>query len=230
MQKIAIVTGASGNLGQAVAKRFIEDGCKVIGTVHIGDTKQIKLPSDKFEQVAIDLADETATSEFIANQISKNKQLDIAVLTVGGFAMGNVADTSTSEINKQYKLNFETAYNTARPIFLQMKKQGTGRIFLIGSRPGLAAAAGKNMIAYSLAKSLLFHLAQLLNDEAKGSDIFTAVVVPGTIDTPQNRQSMPKADFKSWVKPEQIAEVISFHCSEASSIIREPIIKVYGNS
>jgi NAD(P)-dependent dehydrogenase (short-subunit alcohol dehydrogenase family) len=149
---------------------------------------------------------------------------------VGGFAMGDIAGTSTGDIMKQYKLNFETAYNMVRPIFIEMKKQNTGRIFLVGSRPGLDATSGKGMIAYGLAKSLVFRLAELMNEEGKAHNIVTSVIIPGTIDTPQNRLAMPDADFSKWVSAEEIANTISFFCSEGARSIREPLIKMYGNS
>ena len=69
-----------------------------------------------------------------------------------------------------------------------------------------------------------------MNDEAKSHNVVTAVIVPSTIDTPQNRQSMPNADPTKWVKPEQIAEVIYFHCTDGASALREPILKVYNNA
>jgi NAD(P)-dependent dehydrogenase (short-subunit alcohol dehydrogenase family) len=111
-----------------------------------------------------------------------------------------------------------------------MMKQNSGNIFLIGSRPGLNAAAGKGMVAYGLGKSLIFRLAELMNDEAKGHNVTTSVVVPGTIDTPQNRKAMPDANFSNWVKPEAIADAIYFYCSDKASAIREPVIKLYGNA
>jgi NAD(P)-dependent dehydrogenase (short-subunit alcohol dehydrogenase family) len=154
----------------------------------------------------------------------------VAVLTVGGFAMGHIADTSTADILKQYKLNFETAYNIARPVFVQMMKQNGGRIFLIGSRPGLDATDSKGMVAYGLGKSLIFRLAELLNDEGEAQGVVTSVVVPSTIDTPQNRKAMPKADFNRWVKPEEIADTIYYYASDAAKSIREPVIKMFGNS
>lgn len=83
------------------------------------------------------------------------------------------------------------------------------------------------MVAYGLSKSLIFHLAELMNDEAKGKNIVTNVVVPGTIDTPQNRSAMPDADFNNWVKPEAIAEIIYWHCTNNASVLRENILKVY---
>ena len=227
---VAIVTGAAGNLGQAVAKKFIEEGYKVIGVTEPAHNETLDFSVNVFEQRAVDVSNEDASQKFIADVITKYKSIDAAVLTVGGFAMGNITDTKTSDIEKQYKLNFETAYNIARPVFMQMIKQNSGRIFLIGSKPGLSHTNSKGMIAYSLGKSLIFRLAELMNDEAKGHNVVTNVIVPSTIDTPQNRKAMPDADYSKWVKAEEIAAVIYYHCSKEAAILREPVIKVYGNS
>jgi NAD(P)-dependent dehydrogenase (short-subunit alcohol dehydrogenase family) len=228
--KTAIVTGASGNLGKAVIRRFIDEGYKVIGTIIPNDSVSLDFPPDKFETNVVDLMNEDDSAKFVASVISTYHSIDAAVLTVGGFAMGSIAGTTTSDIAKQYKLNFETAYNIARPVFEQMIKQNNGRIFFIGSRPGLDANSGTGMVAYGLGKSLIFRLAELMNNEAKGTNVVTSVIVPSTIDTPQNRKAMPGADPAKWVKPEAIAEVIYFYCTEAASILREPLIKVYNNS
>jgi len=228
--KTAIVSGASGNMGQAVVKKFIDEGYKVIGTIIPDDPVPLDFPADKFEKIVVDLMNEDDSSKFVNNIISKYGSVDAAVLTVGGFAMGSVAETKTSDIGKQYKLNFETAYNVARPVFVQMLKQNSGRIFIIGSKPGLNAMHGKGMVAYGLAKSLIFRLAELMNGEAKGTNVVVSVIVPSTIDTPQNRKAMPDSDPEKWVKPEAIADVIYFYCTDQASVLREPVIKVYNNA
>jgi len=228
MTKIAIVTGASGNLGQAVVQKFLAEGITVIGTILHNDT--VTMDDTKLEKVIVDLTDEENSSQFVESVVAKHGSIDAAVLTVGGFAMGNIAETKTADIIKQYKLNFETAYNIARPVFLQMMKQNSGRIFLIGSRPGLNTKNAKGMVGYSLAKSLIFRLAELINEEAKGHDVVASVIVPSTIDTPQNRKAMPDADFNNWVKAEEIAATIYYYCSDVARSLREPVIKVYGNS
>jgi NAD(P)-dependent dehydrogenase (short-subunit alcohol dehydrogenase family) len=222
--KSVLVTGANGNLGEAVVKKFIAEGYHVTGTVHKDTT------ATGYDAVKVDLTDEKAAHELVAKLIEKNKTIDVAVLTVGGFAMGKIADTSAADILHQYKLNFETAYHVAQPVFQQMMKQGSGRIFLVGSRPGIDMHNSKGMVAYGMAKSLLFRLAELLNDEGKGHNVVTNVVVPSTIDTPPNRESMPGADFSKWVKPEAIADVIYFYSSEEANVLREPVIKVYNNA
>ena len=228
--KTAIVTGASGNMGQAVVKKFLEEQFRVVGTIIPNDPVALDIQHANFEKVVVDLMNESAANDFVSSVIAKNESIDAAILTVGGFAMGKIVDTTTADINKQLKLNFETAYNVARPVFTQMMKQGNGRIFLIGSRPGSDMHHSKGMVAYGIAKSLIFRLAELLNDEAKGHNIVASVIVPSTIDTPQNRQGMPDADFSKWVKAEAVADAIYFYCTNEASVIREPIIKVYNNS
>ena len=228
--KTIIITGASGNLGQAVVKKFLAEGYNVIGTIIPNDPVAIDINDSRFEKVVVDLMSEEASQKFVESIILKYKTIDAAVLTVGGFAMGKIAETKTSDISKQYKLNFETAYNVSRPVFIQMMQQKSGRIFMIGSKAGSNMKNSKGVVAYGLAKSMIFRLAELMNDEAKGHNVVANVIVPSTIDTPQNRQSMPDADFSKWVKAEQIADVIYFYCTDKAAVLREPVIKVYNNA
>jgi NAD(P)-dependent dehydrogenase (short-subunit alcohol dehydrogenase family) len=229
LNKTAIITGAPGNLGQAVVKKFLDEGYTVVGTSHSKSAGTD--PTQKtFEEVAVDLLNEESCKKLVNDVIEKYGRVDVAVLTAGGFTMGNIDSTTTGDIYKQYQLNFETTYNIARLIFMQMIKQNSGRLFLIGSRQGLDASRGKESIAYTLSKSLIFRLAEIMNAEAKGKNVITAVIVPGTIDTPPNRKSMPEADFSSWVKPSQIADVILFYSGEGADAVREPVIKMYNKA
>jgi NAD(P)-dependent dehydrogenase (short-subunit alcohol dehydrogenase family) len=232
--KTAIVTGAAGNLGQAVVKKFIENDYEVWGTVHShlqkSDSENNFQMNENPKEIALNLLDEEACELLVDKVVAINKKIDVAVLTAGGFTMGNIAATKASDIAKQYQLNFETAYNMARPVFIQMMKQNSGRIFLVGSKAGLNTSNANGVSAYGLSKSLLFRLAELMNAEAINKNVVVSVIVPGTIDTPQNRRSMPGADFSTWVLPSQIADVIYFYSGEEAGVIRNPVIKVYGNS
>ena len=227
--KTVIVTGAAGNLGQAIVKKFLDEDFTVIGTTTNNDALPFS-GNARFESAVVDLANEEETQKFADAIIKKHGTIDIAVLTVGGFAMNKIADTPVAGIKKQYKLNFETTYIIARLVFIQMMKQGSGRIFLTGSRTGSEMRLSKGMIAYGLSKSLIFRLAELMNDEAKGTNVVTSVISPSTIDTPQNREAMPDADFSKWVTPEAIAAVVYNYCAPGMSAIREPVIKVYNNA
>jgi NAD(P)-dependent dehydrogenase (short-subunit alcohol dehydrogenase family) len=229
MRKV-LVTGASGNMGKALITKFLGEGDYVIGTVIPGDPAELDIDNANFEKVTVDLLSSEGAETFISSIIEKHQTIDVAVLTVGGFVMGTIEETTTTQIAKQISLNFETTYNIARPVFTRMMKQTSGRIFMTGSKPGLDARYGKGMVAYSLGKSLVFRLAELMNTEAKGTNVVTTVIVPGTIDTPQNRKAMPDADFSKWVSAESMAEVISFYCTGQASAITEPVVKLYNNS
>ena len=209
--KTAIVTGTSGNLGQAVVKKYLTENFAVEG---IGS---LSIDSPHYHTVTVNLTDEIAAGQWIQSVISKHATIDVAVLTVGGFEMNDIAHTNSSAIAKQIQLNFETAYNVAKPVFVQMLKQASGRIFLIGSKAGLDMKNSKGMVAYGLSKSLLFRLSELMNDEAAGTGVKTVVIVPSTIDTPQNRAAMPGADFSKWQTPEFIADIIFNNCIGATT-------------
>lgn len=230
MKRTVIITGASGNLGKAAVDKFIAAGYSVVATVSPGKTLGFETAGDVVTYEA-DLTNEMNVTEVIRQIIADRKTIHAAVLLVGGFASGGIEQTDGSSLKKMYTLNFETSYFVARPTFLQMKQQADGgRIILVGARPALNPAEGKDLLAYSLSKSLLFKLAELLNIEGSSRNIVTSVVVPGVIDTPANRNSKPDADFSQWVTPEAIAETMVFNCSDAAAPFRETIYKVYGRS
>ncbi len=218
--KNIIVTGASGNLGRAVVQKFLDENWQVTGTVIPGDNVDLGITQDSFKKVIADLMNEEAASATVQGIIQQQGKINAAILTVGGFEMGSIAETKTSDIAKQYQLNFETAYNMARPVFMQMMKQGSGRLFLIGSQPGKDMQNSKGMVAYGLSKSLIFRLAELMNDEAKDTDVITCVVIPSTIDTPQNRKAMPDADFSKWITPQKLADSIYLNCTATENVKR----------
>lgn len=223
------ITGGSGNMGKAVIEKFLASGDKVTATLAPAEKKP-EFEGGTVNWLEVDLADEENSQRILDTEYRKQGKVDAAVLTVGGFAAGNLENTRAADIQKMLNLNFITAFNTVKPIFLRMKEKGAGRIFLIGARPGINMADSTGIIAYGLSKSMIFRLAELLNAEAKGTRVVVHVIVPSTIDTPQNRKSMPDVDPEKWVKASQIADIIHFHCSPAADPIREPVIKIYNQA
>jgi NAD(P)-dependent dehydrogenase (short-subunit alcohol dehydrogenase family) len=225
-----IITGANGNLGSAVTHAFLGKGYDVIATVAEQSMVKDMPVAEKLNTVVVDLSKEEEADSFVKNQIQHYGKIDGALLLVGGFAMGNIASTPGSDIKKQISLNFETAYYVVRPLFAHLMEKGSGRIVLIGARPAINPSQGKDLIAYGLSKSLLFKLAEFLNEEARGRNVAIAVAAPSTLDTPLNRKSMPLVNPDDWVKPAALAEVLEFIVSDKASILREPILKVYNNA
>ena len=104
--KTVVITGASGNLGQAVVKKFIDEGYFVVGTIVPNDTVQMDFPEDKFKKIVVDLMNEDDAQKFIDGVIAKHESIDAAVLTVGGFAMGKIAETKTYRHYEAIQIKF----------------------------------------------------------------------------------------------------------------------------
>ncbi|MBS1665712.1 MAG: SDR family NAD(P)-dependent oxidoreductase [Bacteroidetes bacterium] len=230
MQKTILISGANGNLGSATVKKFLDEGYKVIAVDHSGTHLGFAASHDNFELRAVDLTNEAAVEDFLDEIVELYGRIDGALLLAGGFAMGDIAATDGDALKKMFSTNFDTAYFAARVLFQHMLSNGYGRLVFIGARPALKPEQGKGALAYALSKSLLFELAGLLNATAKGKNVVASVVAPSTIDTSINRKSMPDADPETWVKPEQIADLLEFICSDKGDPIREPIYKIYNNA
>src|ERR1044071_9061340 len=225
--KNVLITGAAGNLGTAVVDKFLSEQWNVIAIIDPKHSHNLKPPVKIY---AADLTDESDVNQVIPKIIAGNGNIDAALLLVGGFAAGKIDATDGAALRSQMSLNFETAYFTARPLFQQMVKQNGGRIVLVASKTALISQVGKDFVAYSLSKFLLTKLAELLNAEGNPKNVVCSVIAPSTIDTETNRKSMPKADFSKWVKPSDIAESVFFLVGDKGTILREPILKVYGGS
>jgi NAD(P)-dependent dehydrogenase (short-subunit alcohol dehydrogenase family) len=99
--KTIIITGASGNMGQAVVKKFMDEGYMIVSTLAPADPSGIDIKGKNLETAIVDLANENDARQFVEMVAIKHASIDVAVLTVGGFAMGKIADTKTADILKQ---------------------------------------------------------------------------------------------------------------------------------
>jgi len=224
-----IITGANGGLGTAVTNRLVEDGYRVLAVTGVsgpGALAKIK----NLTSFQVDLMNQDQAESFVNNAIM-TADLNAAVLLVGGFAMGRLADTRKEDLEKMIGLNFYSAFNIVKPLMKHfLSRPEGGRFILVGSRPGLDASAGKDFFAYSLSKAMVFKLAEFINAEGKDKGVDAVVIVPSTIDTESNRKAMPNADFSRWVPPAAIADTVAFYLSPAGKMIREGIVKLYNRS
>jgi len=228
--KTILITGASGALGSVVTGQFLQKGYQVIAPLHSEKGIDALPKHANLHTAIIDLANEAATNSLIENLVEQYRTIEVGILLAGGFAGGDIRTTNLAAIHQQVAINFETAYTVLRPLFVHMLQNKQGRIVLTGSQVSLTPKKGKTSLAYSLSKSLLFHLAEILNEEAKGTNVVTTVVVPSTIDTEANRTAMPGSDFTKWVQPGHLAQILEFIVSEKADALREPVFKVYNQA
>lgn len=225
MNRNIIITGAAGNLGNAVVEKFKREGFRVIAIVSPGQGEEMEEANDIYE---MDVTDEESVSEFAKEYtVQYGSELEAVATLVGGFSLGNFDDTTKSDIEKMIQLNFFSAYNFVKAFLPVFKKSQKGTFLLVGARPALQLADGLSTVAYTLSKSMVVNLSELVAEEVKGTDICSHVFVPSIIDTPPNRKSMPDADFAKWVSPDEIAEAM--HFAVANPALRQTAFKLYGS-
>jgi NAD(P)-dependent dehydrogenase (short-subunit alcohol dehydrogenase family) len=224
-----LLTGGAGGLGRSITQNLLNSGHTVLATLEPGGHALDTQPN--LVTYELDLTDEAGCQALVQKIAVEHGRIDAAILLVGGFAMGSITDTDFAAIDRMIRLNFQTTYQVARPVFEQMSQQAEGgRFVLIGARPALVPSAGKNLVAYALSKSLVIQLSEILNASGKDKNIVSTVLIPSTIDTPTNRKSMPDADPSNWVKPEDIAELIDFVVFGPGKMLRESVLKVYNKA
>jgi NAD(P)-dependent dehydrogenase (short-subunit alcohol dehydrogenase family) len=204
--KHILITGATGNLGTVVVEFFAARGYTVFALVSPGKTPS-ENQSANLTFWETDLTDEGSTAHVVGKIVKQHGPVDAAFLLAGGFAMGDLKASPLEAVHKMIAINFDTAYTVARAVHQHMNTQDAGgKVVFVGAKPAFEMGSGSAMMGYTLSKSMLFKLADMLNADSAKSKVSCSVIVPGTIDTLTNRQAMPKADFSTWVKPETIAQ------------------------
>lgn len=223
MSRNIIITGASGNLGSAVVEKFKREGYHIIALTHPGKEDIIEDADDSYE---VDVTNEEEVAAFVREFQLQYGELDALALLVGGFASGGFEKTSQADIEKMIHLNFFSAFHLVRGFLPIMQKQGKGTFLFVGARPAVELSGAKQMLAYTLSKSLVISLTEILGEEIKDSAIRAHVFVPSIIDTPVNREAMPDSDFTKWVRADEIAEAM--HYAVNTSALRNMTFKLYG--
>lgn len=229
-ERVILVTGAGGNLGSAVVQLLAGRGALLVAMERTEASLGRALSGLDAERVlavpGIDLRDPAASRSLVDHALQRFGRVDGLVHTVGGFAMADSDGWDLAHWMGLLEINLVTTLNLSRAVAAAMRSSGRGSIVTIGS--AAAARAGRGMAAYAAAKSAVLRLTESLADELKTHGVRANCVLPGTIDTPQNRAAMPKADTSRWVTPAEIAEVIAFLLSDAASGVTGSGIPVTG--
>ena len=216
--KRVVVTGAAGVLGRAVADAFHAANADVTGI----DIVETRPPYRSIVADLIDPDDARRAADDIGH-------IDILANIAGGFTMGeSVAETTDETWDFMFNLNARTVLNMVRAVVPGMRDRGAGKIINIGARAALRGTGA--MGAYCASKSVVLRLTESLADELKASGINVNCILPSIIDTPRNREDMPKATFSTWVAPEEVAAVVMFLASDAANAIHGASIPVEGLS
>jgi NAD(P)-dependent dehydrogenase (short-subunit alcohol dehydrogenase family) len=232
--KVILVAGGTGGLGRSVSLAFLKNGAKVIVTYR--NQKEFATLRDEagpanssLEGVQVDVTDEAAVNQSVNHIVAENGRLDAMVNTIGGYAGGiKLWELDTKIFDQMLASNLRAGYALSRAAIVPMLKQKHGAIVNVAAKAALDHAAGA--AAYAASKAAAVAMIDSLAADAKGSGVRVNSILPSIIDTAANRKAMPNADYASWPKPEDIAQVILFLCSEDAKVVHGAAIPVYGNS
>ncbi|MCU0766169.1 MAG: SDR family NAD(P)-dependent oxidoreductase [Gammaproteobacteria bacterium] len=232
-QRVVIVTGAAGNLGAAVAAAFAARGDRLAlldrDVGRLDETRRSLGLDAGTALLAVDLLSAVSTADAAAEVVARLGRVDVLANIAGGFTMGPpLHETPDADWDLMMGLNARSVLNMCRAVVPHFRRQGGGRVVNVAARAALEGKA--RMGPYCASKAAVITLTETLAAEHRDHGITANCILPGTIDTPQNRASMPDADFSRWVPPAALADVIVFLASDAARAITGAAIPVYGRS
>jgi NAD(P)-dependent dehydrogenase (short-subunit alcohol dehydrogenase family) len=222
--RTVLVTGGTGGLGAAVTRVFLDDGWQVVVPWIVEEELQRVAEHERLTLVRADLSDPAEVARAVD---AAGSSLRALVNLVGGFAMhGRIHETPIETFEEQLRLNLRPTYLACAAAAPRMLEAGGGAIVCVSSRAALRAFPGA--VGYVVSKAAVLALVDALDAEYRRDGIRVNAVLPSVIDTPANRRSMPDADFDTWVRPDEIARVIGFLCSDDASATSGAHVPVYG--
>lgn len=228
-----MVAGGTGGLGRAVSLAFLEELATVTVTYQ-REAELLALQQAAGKRVGslkgyrVDVTDESAAQQVAQTVIANHGRVDVLVNCIGAYAGGTpLWEVDSKVFDQMLALNVRSGYVLSRAIVPQMLKQGSGAIVNVASRAAFDHAAGA--AAYATSKAAAVAMIDSLAADLKGTGVRANSILPSIIDTDANRKAMPDSDFTKWPKPEEIARVILFLCSDDAKLIHGASIPVYGN-
>ena len=232
--KVVLVAGGTGGLGRAVSIAFLQERAKVVVTYR-KEEEFVALKNAAGPHASllrghqVDVTNESAVRQLIERVLGEHGRLDALVNAVGAYAGGvKLWELEPSVFELMLALNLRSGYVLSRTVVPAMLKEGSGAIINVASKAAFDHAGGA--AAYAASKAAAVAMMDSLADDLKGTGMRVNSILPSIIDTEANRKAMPIADFAKWPKPEEIARVILFLCSEDAKVIHGAAIPVYGNT
>jgi NAD(P)-dependent dehydrogenase (short-subunit alcohol dehydrogenase family) len=226
MERTVIVTGGTGGLGAAVTRTLLDGGWRVVVPWYEERELERVEEHDRLVLVQADLTDPDSAANVVAQA---GEALCGLVNLVGGFAQGGrVHETPVEEFERLLRLNLRPAYLMSAAAVQPMLARGGGAIVCVSARPAVQPFPGA--VGYITSKAAVLAFVDVLHAEYGGEGIRANAIMPSIIDTPANRESQPDADFDRWVKPDEIARVVAYLCSDDAGVISGGHIPVDGRA
>jgi len=223
--RIALVTGAKGGLGTYVTRAFLNAGATVAGVSR--SISQTDFDHPRFSAVPAEIGFQDQANAVVARVVEQFDRVDVIVHLMGGWAGGSLLENTTAEqFGRMIDVNLGSTFYVMSAGARAMRPRGSGRLLAIASKA--AVEPQPHAGAYSVSKAAVVALMRAFAAETRDTGITANAVLPGTMDTPQNRAAMPGADPSKWVHPCQVAELLVYLASDAAASVSGAAIPIYG--
>lgn len=223
--KVFVITGAKGGLGTFVTNAFLDAGAGVAGVSRSIAASDFDHPC--FAAIPAELSSRAAGDTVMGNAIARFGRVDGLVHLMGGWTGGTLLEeTDAATLDRMLDLNLKSAFYMMGAAAAVLRRQGVGRLLAIASKAAAEPAPGSG--AYSVSKAAVVSLMRTFALELRDTKVTANVVLPGTMDTPQNRAAMPNADPGGWVHPHQVAGLLVYLASDAAASVSGAALPIYG--
>lgn len=225
MDRVALITGASGGLGRVVAPAFVAAGYRV-SAVSL-DARARARATETWLEIRADLADGAAARRAVARTVEHFGKVDCLLHLVGAFDGGQtVEETDEAVWDAMLAANLRAAVNMMRAVVPEMRARGSGRIVVIGSSTALQPVV--TWSAFNAAIGGLSALVQTAAAELREAGVTVNALLPTTIDTDVVRGYLPDHDWSRWVDPAAMASMMLWLCSDHGRAVSGAMIPFIG--
>ncbi len=245
--KTALVTGASRNIGRAIALAFAAEGASLVLNTRVNQDELEAVAAEcrkagvRVVPVLADIADSVAVEAMVARGLAELGAIDVLVCNAAIRPHKSLADTSLEEWRRVLGVNLDSAFYLTRAVVPRMKERRSGCIIAIGGQSSITGRT--NTAAVTAAKHGLLGLVRSLAAELGPSGVRVNMVIPGTMDTerrysewyPEHREAPPASPEQlkqiplgRLGRPEEIADACVYLASDAATYVTGDTIRVMG--
>lgn len=234
-ERVVLVTGATGGLGRVVVKRLLAEGARVAAVYRseerLRELEEYVGGGRGLVGYSADVTDAASVASMVEAVKRDHGRIDVLLNIAGGYTGGKpLNESEEADLDRMFSLNTRSAYLCSRAVLPSMIERNSGRIISVSAKNATPRGRRAGNIAYAISKAGVITMTEALAEEVVKLGITVNCIMPSTIDTPDNRENVPKANPSKWVNPDDIASVMLFLASDAARAVSGASIPVFWKS
>ncbi len=225
--KVAVITGGSGGIGQAMARAFLSEGARAVVLADLSEQAVTAVATEiGCEGVTCDVTDETLVQDLVQGVITKHGGIDLFCSNAGAGARGVLTDAANEVWQHQWELHVMSHLYAARAVLPSMIERGDGYLLNTASAAGLLAALGSG--PYTVTKAAAVKLAEFLAITHGDDGIRVSVLCPQGVNTAMAPRRLGDGQTDGIIEPEQLAQtVVECLREERFHVLPHPEVEEY---